>query len=109
MENLFHDCSVDAIYDLKGSERDRYVPSDGAKGAVEPKVLLDENLRELNQASPTLISPLAFGRLQKSLYEDTSTFAMIAGRIFIFSTIAHLFVRTQYDCRFPGVFRGDGL
>ena len=72
MENLFHNCDVDSIYDLKGSERDRYASESRSK--LSPAVLLDENLRELNQASPTFVSPWAFARLQESLHDDTSKY-----------------------------------
>jgi len=72
MENLFHGCEIDTVYDLKGSERDRYVSE--PKNKNSSSVLLDENLRELNQASPTLVYPVAFERLQRSLCDDTSEF-----------------------------------
>lgn len=34
-------------------------------------MLLDENLKEMNLSSPTLVSPLAFARLQRALWSDT--------------------------------------
>lgn len=74
MENLFHDCHVNTVYDLKGSERDRYVAASdllGAKGGG-PITLLDDNLRELNRSSPTLVTPAAFVKLQQCLCDDTS-------------------------------------
>lgn len=77
MENLFHGCSVNAIYDLKGSERDRYVAETSKNVDSAPVVLLDENLRELNQASPTLLAPGTFARLQQMLYADTEFLACL--------------------------------
>ena len=70
MENLFHDTDIQAIYDLKGSERDRYV-ADAVKQPT-PAVLLDDNLRELNRSTPTLTTPSAYKRIQQSLFDDTS-------------------------------------
>ncbi len=84
MENLFHDCHVHTVYDLKGSERDRYVTASdlhGVKGGG-PITLLDDNLRELNRASPTLVTPAAFIKLQQCLCEDTSTYTIIPSVFF---------------------------
>ncbi|KAL4855645.1 putative 1-phosphatidylinositol-3-phosphate 5-kinase [Chlorella vulgaris] len=70
-ENVFYgrEASMTRIYDLKGSQRDRYASDNpGVAGAV----LLDENLKELNLASPTLVGPRAFARLQRALWSDTS-------------------------------------
>ncbi|GAB4817632.1 hypothetical protein N2152v2_004678 [Parachlorella kessleri] len=69
MENIFYGRSITRIYDLKGSERDRYVAENPA---VAGAVLLDENLREVNLVSPTLVAPQAFARLQRALWSDTA-------------------------------------
>jgi hypothetical protein len=34
-------------------------------------VLLDENLKEVNLVSPTLVAPQAYARLQRALWSDT--------------------------------------
>jgi 1-phosphatidylinositol-3-phosphate 5-kinase len=68
MENLFYGRQVDRIYDLKGSSRDRYAVDSGSAGLP---VLLDDNLRELNQAQPTLVAPDAYNRLQRAVWADT--------------------------------------
>ncbi|KDD77007.1 phosphatidylinositol-4-phosphate 5-kinase, partial [Helicosporidium sp. ATCC 50920] len=68
MENFFYGRSIQRVYDLKGSERDRYVVENPkAIGAV----LLDENLKEMNLSSPTVVGPYAFGRLQRAVWSDT--------------------------------------
>lgn len=36
-------------------------------------VLLDENLKEVNLSSPTVVGPAAFSRLQKAVWSDTGT------------------------------------
>jgi len=76
MENLFHGWEVQSIYDLKGSERDRYVNETESRNGG-PIVLLDENLRELIRTSPTLVSPAAFLTLQQSLCDDTNFLASL--------------------------------
>jgi hypothetical protein len=76
MENLFHGCEVQSIYDLKGSERDRYANETEPRNGG-PTVLLDDNLRELIRTSPTLVSPAAFLRLQQSLCDDTNFLASL--------------------------------
>eukprot|EP00887_Chlorella_sp_A99_P005551 scaffold1.g5551.t1 len=66
------DLLVHRIYDLKGSERDRYAADDPTMvGAV----LLDENLRELNLSCPTAVGPSAYARLQRALWSDTAFLA----------------------------------
>jgi hypothetical protein len=76
MENLFHACEVQSIYDLKGSERDRYANETEPRNGG-PTVLLDDNLRELIRTSPTLVSPAAFLTLQQSLCDDTNFLASL--------------------------------
>jgi hypothetical protein len=56
---------VSRIYDLKGSQRDRYAADNPA---VAGAVLLDENLKELNLSAPTLVGPRAYARLQRALW-----------------------------------------
>lgn len=34
-------------------------------------MLLDENLKELNLSSPTLVAPQSYARLQRALWSDT--------------------------------------
>ncbi len=34
-------------------------------------MLLDENLKEVNLVSPTLVAPQAYARLQRALWSDT--------------------------------------
>ena len=87
MENLFHGCEIQAIYDLKGSERDRYVAQAG-KGDGPP-VLLDDNLRELSRNSPTLVTPAAYKALQQSLNNDTGKafFIIIENSLFNISSV----------------------
>ncbi|PRW32495.1 FAB FYVE-domain PI-3,4-kinase [Chlorella sorokiniana] len=73
-ENVFYgrEAQVARIYDLKGSQRDRYAADDPtAAGAV----LLDENLQELNLSSPTLVGPRAYACLQRALWSDTGFLA----------------------------------
>ena len=74
MENLFHGCDVKSIYDLKGSERDRYAADNGRNS---PATLLDDNLREANRTNPTLVSPVAFKELQQCLVDDTTFLASL--------------------------------
>ena len=76
MENLFHGCEIQAVYDLKGSERDRYVHETEARNGA-PTVLLDDNLRQLHRSSPTLVTPAAFLTLQQSLCDDTSKYIVL--------------------------------
>ncbi|KAL4529056.1 hypothetical protein Ndes2437A_g03576 [Nannochloris sp. 'desiccata'] len=76
MENLFHGCEVQSIYDLKGSERDRYANETESRNGG-PTVLLDDNLRELIRTSPTLVTPAAFLTLQQSLCDDTNFLASL--------------------------------
>lgn len=72
MENLFYGRQVDRIYDLKGSSRDRYAAE---STSAELPVLLDDNLRELNQAQPTFVAPTAYERLQRAVWADTGTYS----------------------------------
>jgi len=76
MENLLHGWEVQSIYDLKGSERDRYANETEARNGG-PTVLLDDNLREIIRTSPTLVSPAAFLTLQQSLCDDTNFLASL--------------------------------
>lgn len=73
-ENVFYgrDAQVSRVYDLKGSQRDRYNSENPAAAGA---VLLDENLKELNMSSPTLVGPRAFARLQRALWSDSSFLA----------------------------------
>ena len=74
MENLFYGRTVQRIFDLKGSSRDRYT-TESAAVALTPLVLLDENLRELHQTTPTLVAPAALERLQRALWADTGKYS----------------------------------
>jgi 1-phosphatidylinositol-3-phosphate 5-kinase len=47
MENVFYNCNVDHVFDLKGSTRSRYVDEDADSG-----VLMDENLLECVSGAP---------------------------------------------------------
>ncbi|RMZ53721.1 hypothetical protein APUTEX25_003255, partial [Auxenochlorella protothecoides] len=68
MENIFYGCDIHRIYDLKGSERDRYV----AQGAsTRGTVLLDQNLKEISLNNPLSITPASFEHLKGVLQEDT--------------------------------------
>uniref|UniRef100_A0A1D1ZQN6 1-phosphatidylinositol-3-phosphate 5-kinase n=3 Tax=Auxenochlorella protothecoides TaxID=3075 RepID=A0A1D1ZQN6_AUXPR len=72
MENIFYGCDIHRIYDLKGSERDRYV----AQGAsTRGTVLLDQNLKEISLNNPLSITPASFEHLKGVLQEDTEFLA----------------------------------
>lgn len=42
-------------------------------------MLLDENLRELNLTSPTLVGPRAFARLQRALWSGAPAWVVVGG------------------------------
>lgn len=79
MENVFYGHDVDVIYDLKGSFRDRYAAPLHQYG---PPVLLDENLRERNLLTPTIISARSFQYLEACLQNDTGNFSVVSVIIF---------------------------
>jgi 1-phosphatidylinositol-3-phosphate 5-kinase len=74
MENIFCGRDVERIYDLKGSLRDRYAMR-AAVDAKDASVLLDEDLLEMNVATPTLVCPRSFARLQRAVWADTAFLA----------------------------------
>jgi 1-phosphatidylinositol-3-phosphate 5-kinase len=70
MENLFYGRRISRIFDLKGSERNRYVQSKG-----QNDVLMDENLLEFVCESPLFIRPHAKNVLTRSILNDTEFLA----------------------------------
>ncbi|CAB3993710.1 1-phosphatidylinositol 3-phosphate 5-kinase-like [Paramuricea clavata] len=72
MDNLFYNCKVDQIFDLKGSIRSRYVYMSCAK---EGDVLLDENLLEMIAESPLFIRPHSKAVLSRGINNDTEFLA----------------------------------
>jgi 1-phosphatidylinositol-3-phosphate 5-kinase len=83
MENVLYGRSPSRVYDLKGSDRDRYVSPEaavaaagrsegGKEGTAGPPVLLDGNLREATIAAPMLVDPTERARLLRALWADTS-------------------------------------
>lgn len=106
MENVFYGHGIDVIYDLKGSFRDRYAAPVHQYG---PPVLLDENLRERNLLTPTIISAQSFQTLEACLQSDTSKHS--------FSHILSSYVTRAYleleqprmGCRFPRIIGHNGL
>jgi 1-phosphatidylinositol-3-phosphate 5-kinase len=85
MENVFYCKNILRIFDLKGSQRDRYAQAPAIAGTV----LLDENLREINATSPTLVGPDSFVRLQNALAADSDWLANV-GNIMDYSLILGL-------------------
>lgn len=63
--------SARALLSLQGEERSQSKTSRAYPRTATPPagaVLLDENLKELNLAAPTLVGPRAFARLQRALW-----------------------------------------
>ncbi|KAF9486525.1 hypothetical protein BDN70DRAFT_870095 [Pholiota conissans] len=73
MENLFYDRRFTKIYDLKGSTRNRHVPSTGR----ENEVLLDENLVEAAHQNPFYVREHSKRILRGALYNDSKFLADI--------------------------------
>ncbi|TCD70122.1 1-phosphatidylinositol-3-phosphate 5-kinase [Steccherinum ochraceum] len=67
MENLFYDRRFSKIYDLKGSTRNRHVPSTGR----ENEVLLDENLVETAHLTPFYLREHSKRILRGALFNDS--------------------------------------
>ncbi|KAI8341123.1 hypothetical protein BC941DRAFT_201221 [Chlamydoabsidia padenii] len=67
MENLFYDRSVQKIFDLKGSMRNRHVQVTGK----ENEVLLDENMVEYLFQTPLFLHAHSKQMLRESLHNDT--------------------------------------
>eukprot|EP01103_Thecamoeba_quadrilineata_P011901 TRINITY_DN2951_c0_g1_i2.p1 TRINITY_DN2951_c0_g1~~TRINITY_DN2951_c0_g1_i2.p1 ORF type:complete len:1587 (+),score=332.98 TRINITY_DN2951_c0_g1_i2:205-4761(+) len=66
IENLFYDREITTTYDLKGSERARYV-----ENPIKSDVLLDENLRETMYSSPLYLEEQSKTLLSLALYNDS--------------------------------------
>eukprot|EP00835_Amoeboradix_gromovi_P002418 NODE_137_length_18042_cov_0.768823.p1 type:complete len:1367 gc:universal NODE_137_length_18042_cov_0.768823:13523-9423(-) len=64
MENIFYNCKVNKIFDLKGSFRNRHVDS-------SKPVLYDENLIESMQEHPLFIREHAKKVIRASIWNDT--------------------------------------
>ncbi|THH30631.1 hypothetical protein EUX98_g3545 [Antrodiella citrinella] len=73
MENLFYDRRFSKIYDLKGSTRNRHVPSTGR----ENEVLLDENLVETAHLAPFYLREHSKRILRGALFNDSRFLADI--------------------------------
>ena len=67
MENLLYGRSIDKIFDLKGSTRNRYVQETGRAG----EVLLDENLVHDTRTNPFLVREHSKRILRTALYNDS--------------------------------------
>lgn len=67
MENLFYSKTLDRIFDLKGSMRNRHVEQTGKAN----EVLLDENMVEYIYESPVFVKESDKKLLRASLWNDT--------------------------------------
>ncbi|KAJ9530178.1 hypothetical protein QJQ45_023462, partial [Haematococcus lacustris] len=71
MENSFYGRPVSRIYDLKGSERNRFNPAAAQNPNDAKEVHLDDNLRQENMRSPTCVQPDTMAALAEALWADT--------------------------------------
>ena len=75
MENIFYGRTPHRIYDLKGTDRERYMAAEDC--TFSGAVLLDENLKEANLASPLFLTPTAHAKVQRALWADTHFLATL--------------------------------
>lgn len=77
MENCFYNRKVHRIYDLKGSERNRFNEAAAANPHEAREVHLDDNLRRDNIRNPLLVTPDSLRGLEAALFEDTAFLASL--------------------------------
>ncbi|GAX78095.1 hypothetical protein CEUSTIGMA_g5537.t1 [Chlamydomonas eustigma] len=71
-ENVFYDRPITRIYDLKGSERNRFNEAAAANPQDPREVHLDDNLRRANATSPLFVEPVSFREMELALWSDTA-------------------------------------
>ncbi|MEW5311615.1 MAG: hypothetical protein WDW38_003314 [Sanguina aurantia] len=77
MENCFYDRQIHRIYDLKGSERNRY-NADAANNPNDSKeVHLDDNLRRTIVSNPMCVTPASRCALEAAVWADTAFLASL--------------------------------
>ena len=89
MQNLFHECSIHRVFDLKGSTRSRYARVD-ASGEVSKTassfvgvsdvqpVLLDENFVEFTEGRPLPLRDQAKAYFNNAVMNDTLFLSLIS-------------------------------
>ena len=97
MENLFYQRRVTRVFDLKGSARSRYVPTENVETfdtllvrrraarahghhfetSTDSKVLMDDNLMELTKGLPLPLKHRANVYLQRAVENDTDFLAVV--------------------------------
>eukprot|EP00798_Chlamydomonas_sp_ICE-L_P025226 gene25226-10872_t len=75
MENCFYDRQITRIYDLKGSERNRFNAEAAANPQDAKEVHLDDNLRQANLTSPVFADPATFRSMELALWADSTFLA----------------------------------
>jgi len=78
MENCFYDQQISRIYDLKGSERNRFNADAAANPHDAKEVHLDENLRRANLSAPLMVTPASQRQLELALWADTAFLSGLA-------------------------------
>lgn len=77
MEHVFYDRAVARIYDLKGSERNRFNEAAAARPNDPAEVHLDDNLRRAAAASPLLVDARSRAAMERCLWQDTAFLASL--------------------------------
>ena len=77
MENCFYDRHISRIYDLKGSERNRYNADAALKPDDKSEVHLDDNLRRAMGTSPLFVEARSRQDMERALWADTAFLATL--------------------------------
>ncbi|GLI58582.1 hypothetical protein VaNZ11_000210 [Volvox africanus] len=75
MENCFYDRPVARIYDLKGSERNRFNADAASRPEDHLEVHLDDNLRRTMHTNPIFVDARSRHQMEAAVWADTSFLA----------------------------------